>query len=48
MKYGKLIRDLVPARMDSKGVKYTMHEATPEEYVIKLKEKLAEEVELKK
>lgn len=45
MKYNKLIRDLIPARMDSKGVKYSMHEATPEEYNSKLKEKLQEEVQ---
>jgi predicted house-cleaning noncanonical NTP pyrophosphatase (MazG superfamily) len=45
MKYNKLIRDLIPQRMDAKGVKYTLHEATPDEYDAKLKEKLKEEVQ---
>jgi len=44
MKYDKLIRDLIPARMDSKGVKYKLHAATDSEYLVKLREKLQEEV----
>jgi predicted house-cleaning noncanonical NTP pyrophosphatase (MazG superfamily) len=44
MKYDKLIRDLVPSRMDSKGVKYSIHKANGEEYQAKLRNKLQEEV----
>jgi predicted house-cleaning noncanonical NTP pyrophosphatase (MazG superfamily) len=44
MKYNKLIRDLIPQRMDSKGVKYKLHMGTDDEYKVKLTEKLQEEV----
>jgi predicted house-cleaning noncanonical NTP pyrophosphatase (MazG superfamily) len=45
MEYNKLIRDLIPEKMDGKGVKYKIHVATPEEYETKLREKLSEEVQ---
>jgi predicted house-cleaning noncanonical NTP pyrophosphatase (MazG superfamily) len=42
--YNKLIRDLIPNRMDSKGIRYKLHTATEEEFKLKLEEKLGEEV----
>lgn len=44
-KYNKLIRDRIPAKMDEKGVKYTIHKADDAEYAAKLREKLSEEVQ---
>lgn len=43
--YSKLIRDLVPKKLDNKGIKYGVHIADNEEYKRKLREKLIEEAE---
>ena len=42
--YNKLIRDNVPSAMSAQGKNFRTHVATPEEYKVKLKEKLIEEV----
>lgn len=44
MYYNKLIRDNIPQILDQKGVSYKTHIANEEEYWLKLKEKLLEEV----
>jgi len=44
MKYNKLIRDHIPAIIIAKGGQPKTHVASQEEYAIKLKEKLSEEV----
>lgn len=43
--YDKLIRDLIPEKLDGKGIKYGVHVADDEEYKTKLKEKLVEEAQ---
>ena len=42
--YNKLVRDNIPSIMSSQGKNYRTHVASEEEYKIKLKEKLLEEV----
>tara|TARA_R110000765_G_scaffold253781_1_gene354784 strand:- start:133 stop:444 length:312 start_codon:yes stop_codon:yes gene_type:complete len=42
--YNKLIRDNIPSIMSAQGKNFRTHVAEPEEYKIKLKEKLIEEV----
>lgn len=42
--YNKLVRDKIPALLDSKGVAYEKRVATPEEYKQELIKKLQEEV----
>ncbi len=44
MKYNKLVRDNIPDLLSSKRIEYLIHTATNEEYWLKLKEKLLEEV----
>ena len=45
MKYDKLIRDLIPEKIESSGGTYKTHVATEEEYWDKLRTKMGEEVE---
>ncbi|MDO8659549.1 MAG: nucleoside triphosphate pyrophosphohydrolase [Candidatus Parcubacteria bacterium] len=42
--YDKLVRDNIPKELDSKGINFEQHTASPEEYKKRLIEKLAEEV----
>jgi predicted house-cleaning noncanonical NTP pyrophosphatase (MazG superfamily) len=42
--YNKLIRDNIPSIMSAQGKNFRTHVAEPEEYKVKLKEKLIEEV----
>ncbi|MDF2664106.1 MAG: phosphoribosyl-ATP pyrophosphohydrolase [Paenibacillus sp.] len=42
--YNKLIRDKIPAMMDTRGVEYSVRELPDEEYETKLNEKLHEEL----
>tara|TARA_Y100000034_G_C6887633_1_gene407761 strand:+ start:1152 stop:1463 length:312 start_codon:yes stop_codon:yes gene_type:complete len=42
--YNKLVRDNIPSIMSTQGKNFRTHVAEPEEYKIKLKEKLIEEV----
>jgi len=42
--YNKLVRDNIPSTMSAQGKNFRTHVAEPEEYKIKLKEKLIEEV----
>lgn len=44
MKYDKLIRDLIPQKIENSGGTYKVHTATEEEYWDKLKTKIGEEV----
>ena len=43
--YEKLVRDLIPEKLDAKGVTYEKRIATPEEYRLELIKKLGEESE---
>jgi predicted house-cleaning noncanonical NTP pyrophosphatase (MazG superfamily) len=45
MEYHKLVRDRIPDIIKAKGGNYVAREAGPEEFLVKLKEKLREEVE---
>jgi len=43
--YNKLVRDLVPRVIEADGHQYKTHTATPDEFRLKLDEKLKEEIE---
>ena len=43
--YNKLVRDRIPTVIEAAGHRSKIHYATPEEFKVKLKEKLQEEVD---
>ena len=45
MQYNKLVRDNIPAHLDSKGIQHTSHIADESEYWAKLQEKFSEEIQ---